>query len=160
MQRKHRPFGRQSQLPSGTLPTMLGESDFSISRLTRRRQSASGGSALLERRRRGAYASPRGVLWWREGDDAGMSVVVPVFVQMRTAPPGYGAPRPGQSLRKSGLLISLGGINTHNHPHHSSFSGDSRDRRIPCAGRYDRGTRHRHRREVVYCLGLLLYYRG
>ena len=37
MQRKHRPFGRQSQLPSGTLTTMLGESDFSNSRLTRRR---------------------------------------------------------------------------------------------------------------------------
>ena len=34
MQRKHRPFGRQSQLPSGTLTTMLGESDFSNSRLT------------------------------------------------------------------------------------------------------------------------------
>src|SRR5215472_16913880 len=37
MQRKHRPIGRQSQLPSGTLTTMLGESDFSNSRLTRRR---------------------------------------------------------------------------------------------------------------------------
>jgi hypothetical protein len=51
-------------------------------------------------------------------------------------------------------LGSLGGINTRNRPYHSSFSGDSRDRRIPYAGRYDRGTRHRHRREGCTLLGV------
>ena len=41
MRRKHRPFGRQSQLPSGALPAMLGESDFSNSRITPRRHGTS-----------------------------------------------------------------------------------------------------------------------
>ena len=34
----------------------------------------------------------------------------------------------------------------HNHRHHSSSSLYPRDRRIPCAERYDCGTRRRHRR--------------
>ena len=39
----------------------------------------------------------------------------------------------------------------HNHQYHSNSFRDLRDRRIPCAGRCDRGTRRRHRREVGCC---------
>ena len=77
---------------------------------------------------------------------------------LMTAP--HGAPRRVNRGKHQNLLISLGGINTRNRPYHSSFSGDSRDRRIPYAGRYDRGTRHRHRREVVHCLALRPYCRA
>jgi len=38
-----------------------------------------------------------------------------------------------------------------NHPYHSNSFDDLRDRRIPSAEPYDRGTRRRHKREVEYC---------
>src|SRR5215472_13435787 len=60
---------------------------------------------------------------------------------------------PGKQWAVTQALASV--LSRRNHRYHSNSFRDLRDRRIPCAERYDRGTRYRHK-HVVGCCSVLI----
>ena len=65
---------------------------------------------------------------------------------------------PGKQWAVTQALASV--LSRRNHRYHSNSFRDLRDRRIPGAERYDRGTRYRHKRVVGCCLALIPYCRA